>query len=367
MYKSRLLSSPEDYRKVGEKEGVIQLWEDGRRDFSTVGACEWWYFDGAMDDGTTIAASLHVRSPLALEHVGDCPIVQMNIELPDGRKISKFATFSAEESSFSKEKCDVKIGPHSVSGDLRDYALHIDPIDGYGLDIRLHSESSPVRPDTGYWVFNPEEDQYFTWLCVIPRGRMEGTVLFDGETIRVSGNGYHDHQWVKHPRSNTIWNHWFWGRQHFEDYTLIFGDMTSAERYGHVRYPLFFLEDKDGNIVFSNTHEDALTFEVLKEAEEPQFGKAYPIKTRYHFEKDGKTVEFTLTAKDLQVSEDRHLRYPPNLQKELDEMGFHWTYLHFIGVGELSFTDGEETVERKGELIYEMSYFGKDYRVKEKK
>lgn len=366
MIKSRLMDTPQDYKKLGLKEGVVQIWEDGRRDFSTVGACEWWYFDATMDDGTTVAMSFHVRSPLALDHVGDCPIVQMNIDLPDGRSVSKYVDCTAEQSHFSTEKCDVKIGPHTISGDLKTYKIHIDPIDGYGLDLELCSESSPFRPDTGYWVFNDAEDEYFTWLCVIPRGKMEGTILFNGEERKVSGRGYHDHQWIKHPRSNTIWNHWFWGRQHFEDYTLVLGDMTSAERYGFVRYPLFVLQDKDGNTVFSNTHDDNLTFEIIKEADNPPFGKDYPLVTRYHFEKDGKTVVFTLSVKEVQVCEDRHLRYPPAVQRELEEMGFHWTYLHFIGVGELSFTENGETINRKGELIYEMSYFGKNYKVKEK-
>lgn len=364
--KSRIMNRPEDYEKLGLKKGTVEKWEDGRRDFSTIGACEWWYFDGIVNNGITVALSFHTRSPLSMDREGDCPLISISIEFPNGKKYAKYIDCSSDEAIFSTEQCGVKLGKHEISGDLHEYKIHINPVDGYGVDLLLHSESSPWRPDTGYFVFGDDEEQFFTWLCVVPRGHMEGTLIVDNEEIAVSGVGYHDHQWTNHPRSNTLWNHWTWGRLHYEDYTLLLFDFTHARQYGFVRYPLFVLQDKNGEIVFENTQAGShFSYEVIQEADYHLFGKDYPEVTKYHFEKDGKVAEFLLTAKEVLFSDDRHNRYSPALQKELDEMGFCWTYMHYLGSGELTLTKNGNTIKRIGDMIYELSYFGKNYKTAE--
>ena len=43
MATARLMTRPEDYAKLGIKEGMVEPWEDGRRDTPTPGHNEVWY------------------------------------------------------------------------------------------------------------------------------------------------------------------------------------------------------------------------------------------------------------------------------------------------------------------------------------
>lgn len=41
----RLMDRKEDYQQMGTKRGIIEPWEDGKRDDDRAGVYEWWYFD----------------------------------------------------------------------------------------------------------------------------------------------------------------------------------------------------------------------------------------------------------------------------------------------------------------------------------
>ena len=48
----RLMDRKEDYQQMGTKRGIIEPWEDGKRDDDRAGVYEWWYFDFILDDGS---------------------------------------------------------------------------------------------------------------------------------------------------------------------------------------------------------------------------------------------------------------------------------------------------------------------------
>ena len=48
---------------------------------------------------------------------------------------------------------------------------------------------------------------------------MEGTITDEGQTLQVSGIGYHDHNWLDFPFQSII-NYWMWGRIYSESYTV---------------------------------------------------------------------------------------------------------------------------------------------------
>lgn len=98
----------------------------------------------------------------------------IDITLPDGTKFEKQTEYGLDISLYSKEKCDVKIGPHHVSGDLKTYHIYIKPdkeMNGISLDLILESPSNPWRPGIGYYDLGPDKKgnpTYFTWLPVVP-------------------------------------------------------------------------------------------------------------------------------------------------------------------------------------------------------
>ena len=289
------MNRPEDFKNKGVNTNEVELWEDGRRDNSRKGAFEWWYFDALLDDGTKMIITFFPKIQKKIKNNGDYPFTRIDITLPDGTFYSEDFTYSADESFFSKEKCDIKIGPHSVKGDLNEYVIKISPINGLGADLKLVSKGKPWRPGTSYFSFGDKEEKYFTWLCVVPKGEITGTITIKGESRTVKGFGYHDHQWgnIMHMFA---WNQWIWARQNFGDYNLVLFDLVTNRSFGYKHYPLCFLQDKDGNIVFENT--EGTKIEVLEEYFEKETKKNYPKQFKYTFENAGKQIQYSIKVKE---------------------------------------------------------------------
>ena len=131
--------------------------------------------------------------------------------------------------------------------------IRVEPAGGIGVDLHLHSLRKPWRPKTGHMAFGSEE-KYFTWLFVVPKGEVRGTVTFGGKTYEVRGSGYHDHQWGTMNPAN--FNNWVWARQHFDDYTVLLFDVIASKKYGYSRAPIFCVQDAQGNVVSDESGND---------------------------------------------------------------------------------------------------------------
>lgn len=365
MARCRLMDKPEDYERIGVKPGIVELWEDGRRTFEPTGTFEWWYFDGVMDDGTKVVLSVHARSPMHTEHEGDYPFVHMNITMPDGRNFFKYYDCVNEKSSFKKGECDIQIGAHHISGNIKEYDIHIDPTDGCGFDLKLVSTSSAWRPETGYFGFGDNDETFFTWLCVVPRGEMFGTVTYEGVQYPVKGTGYHDHQWGNKSGA-FLWNHWIWARQHMKDYSILLFDMVAQKQYGYERFPLMLIQDTKGNILFYNADKDNLEYETIKDYLQENTDKHCPAEMSYRVKNGGKTVEYRLGEREEIEVDDLYRHGADSLREAYDKMDLHPTYVRYLGHASMKMNDGIGTVTQEGELVYEMSYLAKDYRVFDK-
>jgi hypothetical protein len=49
----------------------------------------------------------------------------------------------------------------------------------------------------------------FGWLCYLPSAKVTGQAIINGTCYNITGNGYHDHNWMI--LSNTIPSQWRWG------------------------------------------------------------------------------------------------------------------------------------------------------------
>ncbi len=117
---AHLGSTPEDYQRIGIKPDQVLPWEDGARTDGGPGTFEWWYFDTNLDNGAKIVVEffnkdfMDINTPLA-------PMIGLHLNLPDGTSYNKMAEFKPEEFTASKDRCDVRIGDNSFSGDLHTY------------------------------------------------------------------------------------------------------------------------------------------------------------------------------------------------------------------------------------------------------
>ena len=119
---SRLGSTAEDYERIGISPDQVASWEDGARTDGSAGTFEWWYFDTHLDDGAKLVVVFftkeftNISKPLA-------PMIRIDLDLPDGTSYNKIAEFKPEQFSTAHERCDVRIGGNSFSGDLRTYKI----------------------------------------------------------------------------------------------------------------------------------------------------------------------------------------------------------------------------------------------------
>ena len=355
---ARLLDQPDDYKRLGVNPDKVEVWEDRRRDDARPNHWEWWYFDAILDDGTTVVIQFFTKSGMHLKENGDHPSFHIKVTLPDGTLYSESPTFRAKEASYGEDQCNVRFGSNIFKGDLREYVIHVETTKGIGADLKLTSLSKSYRPGTAYFNFGSEE-KYYTWLCAVPKGEVTGTLTVGGKTTEVHGFGYHDHQWGN-VNFLTEWNHWLWARQSFDDYSMLVFDMVSNKNTEYSRFPIMFIQDKDGNIVFENTHN--VTCEVLEEYHDDEAsGKDYPKALHYSFENDGKQVDYTLKVK--KVLENTGIKNLPAARKlVIGFLGISPSYTRYLASGELVFKNGDEAINRSGELIYEFMFPGNSYK-----
>jgi len=291
-------TTPEFLASEGLTE-QIQPWEDGLRSPTGPGSFEWWYFDAHLDDpacdlparGCT-AVIVYMTKPI-LERGGPLkPSLALTITRPDGSKIAQIPFFPPEQFSASKAGCDVRIGDNWCKGDLHEYQLHAS-LDGLAADLTFSGIVPAWRPGAGKSYFGDLE-HYFGWLPSIPYGSVNGTLSFDGQTYQVSGSGYHDHNWGNIGLNNVM-DHWYWGRAHVGDYTLIYVEQIAARAYGYTRMPVLLLAKGDQILTGDSA---PLTMQARDFVPYPG-GRAYPREVDFHWQSGSDSLHLALRQPKL--------------------------------------------------------------------
>lgn len=359
MAQARLMNKPEDYQKLNLGQGPVELWEDAMRDDFASGKVEWWYFDAILDDGSKIAACYSTKIQPFMSQEGLHPCLTYHITTPEGKQLSrKVMRFKKGEVSLSKEKCDVRFGPHIFQGDLREYHIKAAPVKGLGFDVKLTSTTTPWRGETGYLGFEEHDEKYFTWLCVVPSGKVEGTITIDGKERRITGTGYHDHQWGNTVQYEFL-NHWFWGRQKAEKHNILVFDFIMNQHYEYIRIPLVFIEDENGKVIFEST--DSVKCTVEKEFFQEACQTNFPEVIHYGFEKDGKVVDYVVRVKQELDGRNVYKQIPFFMRSMFQ--GTRPKYGRYLAEGTLSMTvDGVRQFCETSDFIYEFAYVGESYK-----
>ena len=227
------------------REGLApapEPWEDGLRADTGRGSFEWWYFDAHLDDGAT-AVVVFATKPLLQRKDPLTPMVALTITRPDGHKLSALPLYPPGQFQAASERCDVRIGPSWARGDLRHYELHAEAGE-LGADLTFDGLAPAWRPGAGKNFYDDALTRYFAWLPAIPFGTVTGTLTYGGATHRVTGTGYHDHNWGN-IGLDQVMSHWYWGRAHVADYTAIFVEMVPNRAYSGQRLPVFMLAKRE--------------------------------------------------------------------------------------------------------------------------
>lgn len=345
------------YKKMGLKKNEVEPWEDGARVDGSKGNYEWWYYDSHYPDGTVLVIIFYSKMPISVNGPIK-PIASMELTLPDGRRLYEDVYAAIEESHYSKDKCEVKIGECRCQGDLKHYDVVFK-----GKEISAHLTLDGTikswRSQTGSIFFGDKEEHYFAWLPSIPEGVAVADISYDGgKEIHLEGSGYHDHNW-----GNTsmlkLMHHWYWGRAKIGDYKVISSWITAEKKYGYKDHDVFMIA-KDGEILGDNSNH------TLRFMPEGRYIDEYTGKPVYN-----KVVyEYTTECGDeYRITYERNsdinkTRFVDVLPKPLGVLariiGFDGGYLRFEGDATVEkLEDGEVAEKVSAPAVWELMYFGK--------
>ena len=355
---ARLASLPMDYQKLGLKKEVA-LWEDSHRTNGKFGEYEWWYFDGRMDDGSSLVINYYTQPVTAALPVYS-PSMILSLTIGD-ELITDSAEFSVKDCSFSRDKCDINLGKSYFRGDLHNYEIHYET-ERVQADITLTGSASSWRPETGHFLF--DEKKYFAWLPSVPEGKVEATVTVEGKTYHFTGTGYHDHNWGN---IGMFWvmHHWYWGRAKIGEYQVISSYITAARKYGYEHFPIFLISRNGEKLGDDPKH---LTYTQSEPEFDPITEKHYHKKLVYDYN-DG-TQHYRITYSTEKIIEtfvvadsktSVQAKSNPILNWIVKTAGLAPSYIRMVGTVTLDRFEGGEIIEHlEAPGLWEQMYFGLD-------
>jgi hypothetical protein len=351
----RLAGRPADYARLGIDPVSIVPFEDGQRIGTEKGRYEWWYFDAHLDNGATVVVVFYTK-PNVSPNGPLAPRITINLTLPDGRTFEKLLDTKPELFSASKSGCDVRIGANRFVGDLHRYYITA-TIEEISVDIELTGEVPAWRPKSGHLYFGSEgQEKLFAWLPSVPHGHANVRYTIGPEEHRVSGSGYHDHNWGDVPMQ-TLMHNWYWARASVGPYTVIASYITATAAFGDETQIVYMLA-KDGKII---ADDDAkVSFETDRVTIDGKTGKPVADVTRYTYhDADMRyVVSFEREKTILQaIFTDR----APLLKRIVARLiGFDGAYHRFTGKVTIEKFEGEARTEIfEDHAIWELMYFGK--------
>ncbi len=347
MAKRVIMAVGEEFmRRTGLTERVA-VWEDGLRADTGPGNFEWWYNDCHFDDGTTVVVVFATKS--ILNRNGPLmPSMAVTITAPDGKETQSYDVYPVEQFSASRDRCDVRIGPCTLRGDLSRYELHAETPAGAVVDVVMTGIVPAWRPGAGMNFYDEGLTRYFGWLPAIPHGSVEGTLKRDGQTSAMRGTCYHDHNWGN-IGLNQVMSHWYWGRAHVGDFTTIFVEMNALPAYGSQKIPVFLLA-KGGEILTGDG--SPLTLKVEDFIQHPG-RRSYPQKVDFNWQGAQGSVNLRLRRPAL-IAGTSLLGLLPRWQQNLARLFVNPFYFRFNAELELEVNlPGVQAVER-GKALYEL-------------
>src|SRR5512139_2887060 len=152
---ARLAASPDDYARFKLAKRHIEPWEDGIRLDPAEPNIEWWYFDSLLNDGAKLAITFCNKDAGARHHQPLVPLIEIDLDMPDGRRLMKYGRFKEAEFEASKDGCDVRIGNYRFTGDLHEYTI-TSAAEDVSAEVRLEGMTESWRPETGHSLFGAE-------------------------------------------------------------------------------------------------------------------------------------------------------------------------------------------------------------------
>ncbi|HEY5532514.1 MAG TPA: hypothetical protein VIK22_11015 [Candidatus Anoxymicrobiaceae bacterium] len=338
----------ETLQRVGLKPRVVELWEDGYRTASQPDAFEWWYFDSEFEDGST-AVVVFSTKPMTKPHDPLTPALQIIMKTPEGKRDFISIEHTPNEFNGSVDSCDVSMGKSRIKGDLDGYEVHAQAGNSK-VDLVFTRGAPSWRPGPGITYMDRKKTKYFAWVVAVPYGKVEGELTYEGKTWNVTGTGYHDHNWGNIGPGMAL-DHWYWGRAHVGDFSVIFAQMITAKvpGMGNLKLPVFYLAR--GQEILTD---DGLPLSmVTRDFVEGPGGRTYPTSVDLYWETVEGKVSLALRNPKLIESIDI-LESLPRWERPIVHLFAKPYYYDFNADLEMKVDLRGVKADEKGTALYEL-------------
>jgi predicted secreted hydrolase len=340
-------------KREGLNPDAVEPWEDGYRTAQQDNTFEWWYFDAQFDDGSTCVITFNTK-PNTKPAGPLLPSVLIISRSAEGARKSSTWTGEPADLESSVEGCNVRIGPSWVKGDLTTYELHAE-VEGMAADLRIKRVGPSWRPGAAITYLDPGKKKFFAWVVPVPYGTVEGELEVDGKRRPVKGTVYHDHNWGNFMLAQML-DHWYWGRAHVGDFSIIFAQLTTAGilGFGVVKLHTFFLASGDEILT-----DDGLPLHLVTgDFREGPNGRSYPSTLDFRWEAEEGTVSMTIRNPKLIESIDTLEDYAAWARPLVHVVMNPW-YYDFEADLELNVDLKGVKAHEEGRVIYEQMLFHK--------
>lgn len=196
---------------------------------------QWWYTVGQLANGWRLSTFLLPRGLGTTDgHSRECPLLGITLRSPEGRMITERRFFDPSEFSARTDRLAVELGKdcRMVFDQERRRFLISASAGRLAYDLEIVPELEPWSPFPGkgkvpHLVQALLRKDLFTrdtffYVPFVPRGRLAGRILIDGEPMDASGTAYHEKSSISYPIHELV-PVWHWMHIEHEGWTILSG------------------------------------------------------------------------------------------------------------------------------------------------
>jgi carotenoid 1,2-hydratase len=224
------------------------------------GSYEWWYFDARDHKGEyQVVVIFYEGCPFSSKYIRNqdrlpdqpaakankYPAISISVYKNGKTVYYSMSEYAASDASFNRDAVSVKVGESTMEAlidenDQLVYALRLSenlPA-GDRISGMLRFTSPQPNPDLWKEVRSAQpSNSAHKWNLVQPLARVKGVLSINrhdnfDKPIIFEGVGYHDHNIGNEPM-RTSFDDWYWGRIHFNDFTLVYYVMNKLDARDH--------------------------------------------------------------------------------------------------------------------------------------
>jgi carotenoid 1,2-hydratase len=162
-----------------------------------------------------------------------------------------FLEFDEKKFKWDPVELSLKIENNNFRYDLKDgiftYEMILDQTLPSGHSLKGSISGSGPLPSSSF-LESKSKDRH-VWNLVLPRLQFKTDLKLKGkngeEVVSTKGIGYHDHN-IGHEPMKESFKDWYWGRYHFEDFTLIYYLM---DKYDDRQFEAWLISTENNRVI----------------------------------------------------------------------------------------------------------------------